>query len=89
MPTGSPETPGNPAIVAPSFVNWRFAESEVAVGAVEVQRLSAAGGGNSLFVRENTGRFRDSAARGEAGAAGSRFRREQERVKGGPRSRDR
>jgi hypothetical protein len=31
--SGSPETPGNPAIVAPSFVNQRFAEDEVAEGA--------------------------------------------------------
>lgn len=65
------ESPGNPANKTLREANRRLAESEVAVGAVGCEQVSAAGGRNSLLARENTGKFRDSAPGGEAGATGT------------------
>jgi hypothetical protein len=56
-PTGSSESPGNRGSVASSFLNRQFAESEVAVGGVPVERVSAVGCRSSLFSGENTGIF--------------------------------
>lgn len=67
-PSGSPKIPGNPAIAAPSFVNRRFAESEVAVCAGMGDPSSADCRADSLFLGECTGILRDWLAYGEVAA---------------------
>jgi len=57
MPTGSPETPGNPAIVAPSYVNRQFAGIEVAVGGGARDPVSADWRTNSLILRNIQGSY--------------------------------